>query len=287
MSRTLDIFFTKNPNKKVEYEKVKQLYLQGKSLTEICKQSTFERHQLARLLKADNIIIKQNCQKYDYNENAFKNIDNEIDAYWLGYMYADGNINELRMSCDLSMAEIDKSHLEKFRDYISPNNQLIKRESKYNKDSKIFYSYRLYITNKQITQNLINNNCLWSKTYDVEFPTFIDDKYMPHFIRGFFDGDGCISEGSKQYNLSFTCANEDFLISLQKYLNINSNMKINKISYDKRSEAKKIQWSSKQNLIDFYNYLYKDATIYLDRKYNKYTQIIAALSQKSQKTQDD
>ena len=287
MSRTLDIFFTKNPDKKIEYEKIKQLYSQGKSLTEICKQSTFERHQLARLLKADNIEIKQNGQKYYYNENAFKNIDNEIDAYWLGYMYADGNINELRMVCDLSMAEIDKSHLEKFRDYISPSKQLIKRESKYSKDSKTFYSYRLYITNKQITQNLIDNNCLWSKTYDVEFPTFIDDKYMPHFIRGFFDGDGCIAEGPKQYNLNFTCANEHFLISLQKYLNINSNMKINKISYDNRSEAKKIQWSAKQNLIDFYNYIYKDATVYLDRKYNKYTQIIAVLSQKSQETQDD
>lgn len=282
MSRLKQIYFEKNKDKIVEYNIAKELYEQGESLTSICEKLKFERHILSKLFKEDNIEIKQN--KYIYNENAFKTIETEEDAYWLGFMYADGNINELRMVCDLSMAEKDVEHLEKFKNFISPNNILIKRKSYLSSTNKEYYSYRFYITNKQITENLINNGCLWSKTYDIKFPTHISKEMMPHFIRGFFDGDGNITSSLRQNNLNFTCANYDFLIDLQNYLNLTCEMKKNKIVNDNRSEAKRIQWSAKKDLISFYNYIYKDATIYLDRKYNTFTHIIGRLNSKSQKS---
>lgn len=282
MSRLKQIYFEKNKDKIVEYEIAKELYQNGESLTSICEKLKFERHMLSKLLKEDNIEINQN--KYIYNENAFKSIETEQDAYWLGFMYADGNINELRMVCDLSMAEKDLEHLEKFKNFISPNNKLIKRKSYLSSTCKEYYSYRFYITNKKITENLINNGCLWSKTYDVAFPTHISKEMMPHFIRGFFDGDGSITEGSRQNILNFTCANYDFLVDLQNHLNLSCEMKKNKIVNDNRSEAKRIQWSAKKDLISFYNYIYKDATIYLDRKYNTFTHIIGRLNSKSQKS---
>lgn len=282
MSRLKQIYFEKNKDKIVEYNIAKELYEQGESLTSICEKLKFERHMLSKLFKEDNIEIKQN--KYIYNENAFKTIDTEEDAYWLGFMYADGNINELRMVCDLSMAEKDVDHLEKFKNFISPNNNLIKRKSYLSSTNKEYYSYRFYITNKQITENLINNGCLWSKTYDIKFPTHISKEMMPHFIRGFFDGDGNITSSLRQNNLNFTCANYDFLTDLQNYLNLTCEMKKNKIVNDNRSEAKRIQWSAKKDLISFYNYIYKDATIYLDRKYNTFTHIIGRLNSKSQKS---
>lgn len=282
MSRLKQIYFEKNKDKIVEYNIAKELYQQGESLTSICEKLKFERHMLSKLFKEDNIEIKQN--KYIYNENAFKTIETEEEAYWLGFMYADGNINELRMVCDLSMAEKDVDHLEKFKNFISPNNILIKRKSYLSSTDKEYYSYRFYITNKQITENLINNGCLWSKTYDIKFPTHISKKMMPHFIRGFFDGDGNITSSLRQNNLNFTCANYDFLTDLQNYLNLTCEMKKNKIVNDNRSEAKRIQWSAKKDLISFYNYIYKDATIYLDRKYNIFTHIIGRLNSKSQKS---
>lgn len=282
MSRLKQIYFEKNKDKIVEYNIAKELYEQGESLTSICEKLKFERHMLSKLFKEDNIEIKQN--KYIYNENAFKTIETEEDAYWLGFMYADGNINELRMVCDLSMAEKDVEHLEKFKNFISPNNILIKRKSYLSSTNKEYYSYRFYITNKQITENLINNGCLWSKTYDIKFPTHISKEMMPHFIRGFFDGDGNITSSLRQNNLNFTCANYDFLVNLQNYLNLICEMKKNKIVNDNRSEAKRIQWSAKKDLISFYNYIYKDATIYLDRKYNTFTHIIGRLNSKSQKS---
>lgn len=282
MSRLKQIYFEKNKDKIVEYNIAKELYEQGESLTSICEKLKFERHMLSKLFKEDNIEIKQN--KYIYNEKAFETIETEEDAYWLGFMYADGNINELRMVCDLSMAEKDVEHLEKFKNFISPNNILIKRKSYLSSTNKEYYSYRFYITNKQITENLINNGCLWSKTYDIKFPTHISKEMMPHFIRGFFDGDGNITSSLRQNNLNFTCANYDFLTDLQNYLNLTCEMKKNKIVNDNRSEAKRIQWSAKKDLISFYNYIYKDATIYLDRKYNTFTHIIGRLNSKSQKS---
>ena len=32
--------------------------------------------------------------KYDRNSNVFEKIDTEEKAYWLGFLYADGYINE-------------------------------------------------------------------------------------------------------------------------------------------------------------------------------------------------
>lgn len=285
MSRLKELYFKKNKDKEIIYEIAKGMYQNGESITSICNKLNFERHLLSKLLKEDNIEISQN--KYIYNENAFKSINTEEDAYWLGFMYADGNINELRMVCDLSMAEKDVEHLEKFKDFISPNNKLIKRKSYLSSTNKEYYSYRFYITNKKITENLIKNGCLWSKTYDVKFPNHISENMMPHFIRGFFDGDGNITKGTRQNSLNFTCANIDFLIDLQNFLSVSCSMKKNKIVKDNRSEARRIQWSSRKDLMNFYNYIYKDATIYLNRKYEIFTQIIGRLELKLLKTQED
>lgn len=234
MSRILEIYFQKHPERYEEYLNSKERYLNGESLTMISSTNIYikNRKELSKLLKEDNINIKLNGQKYTYNEKAFKTIKTEKDAYWLGFMYADGNVNELRMTCDLSMAEKDYDHLCKFRSYVSKDLKLIKRKSRIERYNKEYYSYRCYITNKKIVENLIKLNCNWSKTYDVEFPNFIPENLMHHFIRGFFDGDGCICN-TTQCVLNFTGASKNFLLALQIYLNNKLDMKINKLNSTK------------------------------------------------------
>ena len=283
MNRMFNLYFEKYPERLSEYEIAKDLYLEGYSLTKICENSIFERHILSNLLKADNVKIIKNGQKYSYNEKAFKKINNENDAYWLGFLYADGNINELRNRFDLTLSIKDKNHLEKFRDYIVPDKDILIRPARINiYPGKEYYCCRLVVSNKKIVDNLVKQKCLWSKTFDIEFPNFIPKKYMNHFIRGYFDGDGCITSGINKgkniYRAGFTCANKDFLEDLINFLNINVGMSKHKIVLDKKSHAKDMFWCAKEDLIKFYNYLYKNATIYLDRKYNKYTEIIAVLS---------
>lgn len=286
MSRILKIYFEKHPERLKEYNESKERYKNGESLTRIAKTNVYikNRKELSKLFKEDNITIKMNGQKYKYNESAFSEINTEESAYWLGYLYADGNVNELRNCFDLSVSEKDYEHLIKFKNYISEDLQLIKRKSHLSSTNKEYYSYRCYVVNKTITENLLKYNCNWSKTYDVEFPNFISKELMPHFIRGYFDGDGCISLTS-QSRLSFTSASKEFLIMLQNYLKDNLSINKNKLYQDKRRQSTySIQWGSKNDIQKFFNYIYKDATIFLKRKHDIYIELLGRLKTKPLKS---
>ncbi len=97
-------------------------------------------------------------------------------------------------------------------------------------------------------------------------------KYVPeelkhHFLRGYFDGDGHITYGKqyksgKKYSVQIIGTEEFLLTSFNKYCKTNN-------SFYKYKTCNMYCWSiSKKELIDnFITYIYKDATIYLNRKY--------------------
>lgn len=266
-------YFNKYPERLTEYNELKKRYIDGESLTTLCKNSIYfkTRNMLSNLFKNDpndNIKIRINGQKYNYNEKAFEFINDEASAYWLGFFYADGNINTLNCKCDICMSDKDYSHILKLCSYIflDDNYNIVKRKSTLSNYDKTYYNYRLYIGNKKITNNLIKNNCNWNKTFNMKFPDNIEKKLMHHFIRGFFDGDGCVTHlKTNRLSVTFTSAERNFLIDLSDYLFENitiSNTNVNHrkgLTYDYSIGA---QFGVK----NFYNYIYKDATIYLERK---------------------
>ena len=57
--------------------------------------------------------------KYKYNKNAFNQITTEKDAYWLGFLLADGYVGgDSKPFLQIKLGEIDKNHLIKFLDYM-------------------------------------------------------------------------------------------------------------------------------------------------------------------------
>ena len=56
--------------------------------------------------------------KYKRNSDVFEKIDTEEKAYWLGFLYADGYINEKRKFVDIGLKRSDRGHLEKFRQFL-------------------------------------------------------------------------------------------------------------------------------------------------------------------------
>lgn len=64
------------------------------SLTELGEKFDTTRRVVTRILKANNITIRNiNNQKYNYHEDYFKNIDSEEKAYKiLDWLYSDCNI---------------------------------------------------------------------------------------------------------------------------------------------------------------------------------------------------
>ena len=224
--------------------------------------------------------------KYNYNKDYFSVIDTEDKAYWLGFLYADGCINRYyrndklkSMNLSLSLCRKDYNHLIKFRDCLESNVPIHNRINKCN--NKEYETSRIDICCTKLCYDLINLGCTPQKTYDIKFPTenIVPHKYMRDYLRGFFDGDGCISiteiSGKPHIELVITGISDmlksisDFLIS-EKIIR-----KVPKIHKDSRSKAFSMYFYGKDSVKEILDYLYKDSNIYLDRKYKKYIDFYA------------
>ena len=109
------------------------------------------------------------------------------------------------------------------------------------------------------------------KSLILKYPTYnqVPQELSKHFIRGYFDGDGCISR--YVHNTCITPHIE--LLETKQMLEqvlLHSGISA-KYKHDKRhaEETWSLEWS-KQEGIDFINYLYQDCSIYLNRKYKLY-----------------
>lgn len=202
--------------------------------------------------------------KYSYNENFFEKIDNENKAYWLGFLYADGGINVGKRSknLELTLGERDRDHLTKFVQDIQGNMPLYEKTVKLK--GKEYKSYRVTVCSSKLCEDLIKLGCTPNKSLTLTFPQDLEPHLYPHFIRGYVDGDGTISTRCR---ISI-CGTYDFLNSLQQHLVKELDVTEVKILSDKR--AKHYQYERVgANSLKILDYLYSNAEVYLDRKYDK------------------
>lgn len=210
--------------------------------------------------------------KHKLNKEYFNNIDTEEKAYWLGFIAADGCIYKMsktayRLQINLSL--IDINHLQKFNECI---------ESDYNITTKNINSSdtcTLKIACKQLTDGLIKHGITPKKSLTVEMPELRDDLYR-HFIRGYFDGDGCIT-----YNFDYLypkmafsiVGGESMLLAINEHMN--QDMSIYTCNH---SPALTLTTAKKDKIVQIYHYLYDDSTIYLDRKKEKFDYLMSRLT---------
>jgi intein/homing endonuclease len=98
---------------------------------------------------------------------------------------------------------------------------------------------------------------------------------MPHFIRGIFDGDGCLnvkqSKNTKALNVGIYFPDVSFLKSLNYYLgflNIKGHIEKTKTCYY-------LSYKKDRNIMkhSFLNYIYSNSSIFLHRKKELYESI--------------
>jgi hypothetical protein len=211
-------------------------------------------------------------KKHTYNENYFETIDSENKAYFLGFIFADGSIyirprkNTVEKSFKINLAEKDKHILEFFKQELGhsanlgfiPGKEFISPEN--NKTYIRQNQFVLHISSTTFVDHLLNLGLGNKKTYmELTIPS-ISDELMPHFIRGYFDGDGC-SSGT---GIHFTSKTKNFLIELQNYLKDKFNLPFGSIIKTKRNVY---TWRCTAEKKLFLNYLYQNANCYLHRKY--------------------
>lgn len=208
-------------------------------------------------------------RKYTFNKDYFKSIDSEEKAYWLGFISADGYLNKKGNTLGICLNEKDKIHLEKFKKSIEYTGDIKHRKGKYDINHKETNKVTLEIYSVELSNDLNKLGLDYQKSYSLKGLS-IPETLINHFIRGYFDGDGCVFEYSKKqsrYNCGFTfTGTKDFLT----YVNNQLPEPCKNLTFDKRTTGSyTLYLASMKRFLITKEFLYRNATIYLDRKYEK------------------
>jgi intein-encoded DNA endonuclease-like protein len=259
-----------------------ELYLNQKlSINKISKLYNVDRDTITRLLKRNNIELfplGSHIRKYPLNETYFDNIDSEEKAYFLGFLYADGcnHTNDYsRKKIDISLQEEDKNILIKFSKMLYDNNEFLSYVIGRNKNKP---QWCLRVHSKYLSDKLSELGCVSRKSLILTFPEWLIDPVLQrHFIRGYFDGDGCLTRSKRRkiydYAWSIT-STESFCNKIKDIINNNCNVNFrDNFTCPNNNITHTISVRGYHQILRVSNWLYKDATIYLDRKYQKYLEL--------------
>lgn len=216
-------------------------------------------------------------KKYKYNEDYFNEIDTERKAYILGLLLADGSIYNNKLT--LSLSGVDGYMVDIVGSEISSGDYSV---YEYTPKNSINMARRLTVCNKNICESL-KRYTLWdNKSINLLPPKHVYEPYIRHFIRGYFDGDGHIGywmykqskkddkgTGGMKYNFSITStfAFCEWIMMILASIGVNSFIVKNK------GNSYTLWVSGGIQIKKVLDYMYKDSTIYLERKHNKYKEI--------------
>lgn len=256
-----------------DVQKIIELYQQGKSGREILKHFPGKLkcdNTIVSILRENNIPIRpRGQQQIIEHEDFFEVINAEEKAYYLGLFVTDGYVlnppkNGKKQStrCGMELQEEDSYILEYFLKLVGSDKEL----SSAGPNTKYFVLY-----SNKMGEDLARHGVIPKKCHVIDFPTTIPDHLMHHFVRGLLDGDGfaAISNANK-FSFGF-CGNINVVTAVRDLLV--SKLSLNKNAITK-SNCYKVAFSAKKDVLAFYDYIYKDATVYLKRKKAKFDQVI-------------
>lgn len=260
-------------------------YQSGMSLKDIRQKYGISEVHAKFCITSNGVKIRSTSdlkRKYTFNEHYFDEIDTEDKAYWLGFLYADGFILKNRIknrgsdSLGITLAETEP--LEKFNKSIESNTPIyhFKQTGYCIKSNR----YRLVFKSDHMVKMLEKWGCVSRKTFDLVFPTFLTQKLIPHFIRGYFDGDGSVfyystRQNSNTYtNLGVSiCGTQAFLTNFADACGLDKHLVYK--DFRKETDCWNIKLASNIQCLKLYHFMYKNSgDLCLFRKRKKFEDFI-------------
>ena len=196
--------------------------------------------------------------------------DTEESFYWAGFIAADGCVFDKVSKygtykvLQVNLSLKDKLHLEKLAKFLDVKVRVFSS----NDHGKIYHKCSIQKQNSLLIESLKRFNIVNNKSFTYQFPEFVKQHhYCNHFIRGYIDGDGGwrLCDKDFQYELN-VCGNEGFLIDLKKHFD--ENVCLRYISPAYHNGQFRLIYCGNISCSKIRDYLYDDANIFLDRKYD-------------------
>ena len=200
-------------------------------------------------------------------------------AYVYGLLYADGNVTFRSSNRSILSLELkDAEHVRRVANIIDPEIPVYEYERTDGRTSAKLVIYRGSIVKDCVAKGLVP-----AKTAILQWPADLPEALESHFARGYFDGDGTVSESivknssgytTKLRTLAFACGSDDFALSLHSVLQRRTGAS-GKIWHPVASCAN-LSFNKKDDIRAIGEWMYAAGDLHLPRKYQKWQEVILA-----------
>lgn len=249
-------------------------YVNGDSTIQIAKDLNTTRKHIRNVLRRNNIEMRslsEATRKYNFNEHYFDVIDTPNKAYILGLLDSDG-CNGRNNDVKIKLQERDRDILEKVNVELSNEKPLLFLDGAKDGHQNTF---TLSFTSPYTSEILEALGCTHSKSLTLKFPKYLDESLYPHFIRGYFDGDGHISKDKHKQQFSLTGTFSflsDVALILQEQCRCHCRIR-EKVAHEDGDDTYELIVVKNGGARAVFDYIYKDAELYMQRKYDIYKSI--------------
>ena len=240
-----------------------ELYSSGQSSIKLSKDYGICVTSILRFLKDDGI----SCREYNGASRVFHVRDDFFsnpsswngDQYWLfGFILTDGCVRKKFGTVSIRISCVDEEILHRISKIIQYTGKI---------HSEKHTMRRLSWTSHKMCDDLEILKCEENKTFKVDFPDWIPNSMIGHFLRGVIDGDGCLSVNKSNTEVTII-GNRPFMIGVQKRLKelfgFTLSENISK-KWDERILC--VKTTKQQSVTDIIDLIYpEDAGLFLDRK---------------------
>jgi len=197
---------------------IENLQNQGWKNQDIAKYFKISNSHLFKLKKILGIPTKRKnydyLRKFNINDSFFKYLS-PLNCYWAGFIAADGCIINNKLI--LALSTKDLNHLEKFKNDTCSNHNIGIYIKKNNNLTRMSEYCKLTIYSTNIVNDLnLNFNIFNRKTLTLKPPPIINSELIDYYIKGYIDGDGCISKyilkKDNKENLTINITGTEFLL---------------------------------------------------------------------------
>lgn len=260
--------FTKEKYRQIDLQLIKAVE-NGLTIAEISKLIGISKSTVNRRLRALNIGVPNYHNTLKFDNTVFDTIDSEEKAYWLGFLYADGYVSSDKNIISVTLKVTDCEHLEKLRRFFKATLHKV-TYGVTTLNGRHYGKCSLQVCDKHLKGQLVNLGCPPKKSLILKFPdisVFTESSLVYPFIRGYIDGDGCLTF-SKNGRLELSIlGTENFLSGIQKVFP----NRFKSIHHIKRTKSDICKISVIGDNADFIStILYQNASIYLQRKFNRF-----------------
>jgi len=233
------------------------------------------------LLKRRGIELRtlsEAARKLPCNHLYFSEPLDEERAYWIGFILADGAVNDKSYGVAeyvaVTLAGKDRGHLEKFKASLQSGHkitEIIKPTG--------HTGARVAISSPEMVSDLRRFGVVPNKSADHNFSDLIPVDLLRHYFRGYFDGNGSISSNTGSLWTITLVASERFLSKFAEWLHQQSGGHTPQIKF--YDGIHRMAWSGTHRCKEILDLLYADSTISLERKRLLYDKLCIAASTSS------